>query len=473
MPSHGRNVPLESLREAIAEGLWSVTSSDELPGVGLRLGLADGTRDEAHLSKRKYVRTRIASKNGPELLDLARAILRDFAIAPLEDLVSEMTTHAEHRVSELTRRDILKALDICDSLFGDEDLWEGLEIIVDKWDAASTLHNSWTANLRTDVQRHYITNNDFSHDQVLELCGALTCSQTRFFRLLEKLASPLARSGADQEALTRALNVPLSADGFQLVVTGHMSRRPIYSVRRIAGGVGGAAKNLIFASIREKPDLVFTDAINNDVAIVNQSDALIYDRSLSDVGLAWSELVKWWAERAKIKNETEAKRSLYDRLRQSVLAAQSPGEYALFWTYYRHFPQKLGGDLPALVPQVYLHFDPKTARQRGTEQVLVRQRMDLLLLLNHGVRIVIEVDGKHHFADDDLASPGLYARMAAEDRKLRLQGYDVYRFGAAEFADVQRGEPGWKVGAESQGRAIDFFTRLFDKHPPAPHLGGG
>ena len=470
MQSHGRPVPLETLRDAIAEGLWAQVSSPDLPGVCLRLGLPDGTREEAHSSKRKYVRVRIAAKTGAELLDLARAVLQDFAIPDLADLVGEMTTHAEHRVSELTRRTVLKALDSCGALFGDSDLWQGLDILAPNWDASSTIHNAFTATLRSDVQRHYITNDDFSNGQVLELCGALTCSQGRFFKLLEQLVSPLSRDGAEQETLARALNVPLSADGFQLAATSHMSRRPIYSVRRIAGGVSGAAKNLIFASISSKPDLVFADAINNDVAIVNKSDAMIYDRSLSDGGLPWSDLVRWWSENEKIADETAARHALYRRLRESVLAAESPGEYALFSTYFRHFVPKLGADLPALVPQVYLHFDPKTARQRGPDPVLVRQRMDLLLLLDHGTRIVIEVDGKHHYAEGNDASPGLYARMAAEDRKLRLQGYEVYRFGAAEFSDVERSGRGWKVGPISEQMTIDFFTRLFDKHPPASRV---
>ena len=468
MQSHGRTVPLESLREEIAEGLWAQVSSGDLPGVCLRLGLADGTREEAHGSKRKYVRVRIAATTGPELLDLARAILQDFDIPGLADLVSEMTTHAEHRVSELTRRGVLRVLDSCGALFGDGDLWKGLDILAPNWEAASTIHDAFTATLRSDVQRHFVTNDDFSNGQVLELCGVLTCSQARFFKLLEQLVSPLTRGGADQEALARAVNVPLSADGFQLSVTGHMSRRPIYSVRRVAGGVGGAAKNLIFASINLKPDLVFTDAINNDVAIVNNSDALIYDRSLPESGLPWADLVQWWSERDKTADATAASRALYSRLRKSVLASGSPGEYALFSTYFGHFVPRLGIDLPALVPQVYLHFDPKSARQRGHDQVLPRQRMDLLLLLDHGVRVVLEVDGKHHYAEGDEASPGLYARMAAEDRKLRLQGYDVYRFGAAEFSDVTSTDRGWTVGPKSEQLAIAFFTRLFEKHPPAP-----
>lgn len=43
----------------------------------------------------------------------------------------------------------------------------------------------------------------------------------------------------------------------------------------------------------------------------------------------------------------------------------------------------------------------------------MRERMDFLLLLPHGVRIVLEVDGKQHYAEGDIASPKLYSEMVS------------------------------------------------------------
>jgi very-short-patch-repair endonuclease len=60
--------------------------------------------------------------------------------------------------------------------------------------------------------------------------------------------------------------------------------------------------------------------------------------------------------------------------------------------------------------------------------------MDFLLLLPHGVRVVIEVDGKHHYADPQgKADIQRYANMVKADRELKLSGYEVFRFGAAEL----------------------------------------
>jgi very-short-patch-repair endonuclease len=109
--------------------------------------------------------------------------------------------------------------------------------------------------------------------------------------------------------------------------------------------------------------------------------------------------------------------------------------------------------LPALLPEVWLHWDPRTVQERGPD-ALLRFRMDFLLLLPYNVRVVIEVDGKHHYADNNgIADASRYAAMMAADRELRLAGYDVYRFGASELGG-------------DRGRIVirEFFERLFEFH---------
>jgi hypothetical protein len=347
-------------------------------------------------------------------------------------------------------------------LFGDLPVFDGLSVLSPTWSQPSEFDDPFKT-LQDDVQRHYIDNDDYSNARLLERCGALTCSQQRFFNLVEKLLDPVCRRGGAQIALAEALAALLAADGFELPVVGELSRHPVYGVRRIAAGVSGAPKNLIFAAINAKPDLYFTDAINNDVAITNQSDALIYDRLLPESGLSWAAMVAWWQEHHESQDATVAKQGLYRRLRDAVTAARSPGEFVLFDTYYREFGPLYKEKLPALIPQVYLHYDPKTAAQRGLAPVLLRQRMDLLLLLDRGVRIVIEVDGKHH-ADGETASPAKYAAIASEDRLLQLRGYEVYRFGAAEFADTEMEGERIRVGHGSRALVSRFFRELFARH---------
>ena len=93
---------------------------------------------------------------------------------------------------------------------------------------------------------------------------------------------------------------------------------------------------------------------------------------------------------------------------------------------------------PVLLPQVYLHHDPLTRKQRKKLHKgdrLKRERMDFLLMWPGRARVVIEVDGKQHYAEGKTASPRLYGEMVAEDRALRLKGYEVYRFGGYELTD--------------------------------------
>jgi len=76
------------------------------------------------------------------------------------------------------------------------------------------------------------------------------------------------------------------------------------------------------------------------------------------------------------------------------------------------------------------------------------------MLLPNGFRIVLEVDGKQHYAQlDGLADPVRYAELAAADRELKLAGYEVFRFGTEELR------------AESAPAFVkSFFEQLFRQY---------
>src|SRR5262249_37245901 len=101
-------------------------------------------------------------------------------------------------------------------------------------------------------------------------------------------------------------------------------------------------------------------------------------------------------------------------------------------SYFKHFKTAIPG-LPALLPEVWLHWDPKTVKERGRD-ALFRFRMDFLMLLPGRIRVVLEVDGKQHYADEaGRAAPALYGAMVAADRDLKLAGYYVFHFGGFEL----------------------------------------
>jgi hypothetical protein len=218
----------------------------------------------------------------------------------------------------------------------------------------------------------------------------------------------------------------------------------------LPGRSGPGVKNLIFASIGYKPEIVLIDATTNEIQITRNAEyCLVYDRSIEG-SLLWCDLVDWWMEHenATATEPEEAEEELYECLERSL---DSEPEKMLMRAYFDTLRPVLDDKLPALVPQVYLHYDPYTFKARGDPGPLARQRMDFLLLLSSGRRVVLEIDGKQHYSDGNQSSPRLYAAMMAEDRRLKLTGYEVFRFGGQEFVD------------KSQVRKIlsDFFIKLF------------
>lgn len=115
-------IPLDTLREQIAQAIATAKAYD-VPSVCVRLEIqqtvADGDEQEAFGNKRMYVRRRILLWDEADLIALAARVLREYASVDLENTVSEMTVHTEHRVSALVRCDVLKALNPLEPLFGE------------------------------------------------------------------------------------------------------------------------------------------------------------------------------------------------------------------------------------------------------------------------------------------------------------------------------------------------------------------
>jgi hypothetical protein len=212
-------------------------------------------------------------------------------------------------------------------------------------------------------------------------------------------------------------------------------------------GVDGDLKNLIFAAVGVKPRIVLRDAINNVIEIVEGADrCLVYDRPLPRSGLTWGVLLDWWRASNATSTERLEAEALYRRLHESL---ESPPEKVLFRTFCQRYAGDRGRDVPALIPQVYLHYSPYTKRELRTfaGKELPRQRMDFLLLPSDRMRVVIEVDGRQHYAEDDgSASTARYAAMMREDRSLRLDGYEVYRFGGLDFSAMP-GSDSWRISS--------------------------
>lgn len=397
-------------------------------------------------SKRQRIEAALENLTQEDLARLALKFAADRNDIPLEEAGRKVLEATEPPLTQITRRDVARILG--DDLAGERSTVEVVEACFPLSSPLELLFGSSGQGLRDQIIRHMDHNpGDWSVEDLFGKIGAFDCSRARFAILLEQAVHPLSRSGDKQTELVIALNKVLSRDGYELAQDGEISGHAIFTFRPRAHGVAGRPKNLIFASRGPKPEIGFADAINNDIVILSgEESCLVYDRPIRASGLLWSELVAWWGE---ITPGTSAA-NLGARLQESLA---SDAERKLFATYFKTYRPVLGEALPALLPQVYLHYDPAIAKTLRHRLPLPRQRMDFLILLPNRQRIVIEVDGKHHFSEGDLPSLKAYSEMVSSDRELRLVGYEVYRFGANEL-----------VGGHAEARIIDFFDRLFRLH---------
>lgn len=450
---------LQRLRELLRQcvvGLHAIGRHVDLPEMCEKLGLPPPD-EESGLTKRQKMEGSFAAVCDEELPAVAARLLERYPPSAADRNTIQDLLWADIRVPVILkryRREVAEAIGHKTHLDagGFDALLESLWVL-----DTSLGPFDWSGenSLRASIERHMHRNDDWSANDLFEVLGAYTASNRRFALFLEGLSSSDVRPDeASQRWFVNCVNDVLRKCRVELCETSQDGGYPVFSLVSTHEGVEGRPKNLIFAS-PVKPDLRFRDAVNNDIEIVTNADrVLVYDRPIGNEGLRWRELQAWWSELRGIADEVEAKRTLYVRLRDS-LPATSPPQRFLFKSFYEHF-SSAAPDLPVLLPEVWLHWDPKTVQERGAD-ALARYRMDFLVLLGGGVRVVVEVDGKQHYSNDSgEAAPAKYASLVAADRELKLSGYEVFRFAGVELA----GERGRK-------RVGQFFEALFRRYSVA------
>lgn len=311
------------------------------------------------------------------------------------------------------------------------------------WDAAT---------LEAEIVKHTVNNpEDWTVLDLFEAVGALDTHDRRFALLVEGLLSGSVNPDERrQRELLAAIKPVLKRGGLQVIENGS---RGGYSEFKILAGnsPGRPAQLVLFASTgSSKPDLRISEVLDRTVEIVDTHQVLRYDRAVSaEHGLTWTALQSWWAETNSLDRGAPAtKKSLYQRLLAGI-PQTSPPQQRLFRAYHRWVADQGLVDFPALLPEVWLHWDPQSTRQRG-DRAFRSHRLDFLLLLAGHRRVVLEVDGAQHYSTANRqASPELYAATMRADRDLRLDGYEVFRFGGHELGD-----------AAAVATTSEFFGRL-------------
>lgn len=190
---------------------------------------------------------------------------------------------------------------------------------------------------------------------------------------------------------------------------------PIFTL--LSGNKFENIRFLIFGAAKTKPDIVINDVLDGNLKVLNDSDILIYDDEIKE-SLTYADFRTWW-------NKNKKKYSWYDPTKQMNEMELRVQDY--YKKYY-------SGDMfPVLIPQVYLHYDPKDKEVRKKykyNQALIFQRMDFLIIYKNR-RVIIEIDGKTHTPEHSLEQ---YSRQLEYDRTMKFLGYDVFRLGGYELA---------------------------------------
>lgn len=287
--------------------------------------------------------------------------------------------------------------------------------------------------------------------ELFDTLNVFDASTATFRKLLGNIANSNLRDESENRILISKINDVLQRDGMILTLD-ESKNYPFYKIKEQEYKPNKAPDYLIFGAIGTKPNIGISDALDGTVSVISDDgDPLTYDRKIID-HLNWSDMEEWWDE-----INIDPHLTLRKRL---IACLDSPPEQLFFKSYFSLFQAKLGGKLPALIPQVYIAYDPMRAKDLEGGKTRIRQRIDFLMILPNLKRVIIEIDGKQHYArEDGRADTKRYAEMVRVDRDLRLRGYEVYRFGGAEFYNDQN-------TAEENAVSIvkDFFTALFKQH---------
>lgn len=421
------------LRDAVIEFLANTAKAYELEGICEKYGIECDKVLNPSNSKRVYLKSGFAKKSFEQIKDIARQIISEGCDTSFVREVEPSLDDDFFVIPMIVRRTLLNWICTQPDLEGATNI---LEVLSPAWNINELQIIGWDrelCNAREYLTQHMIRNDDISYEQLFEeLLDFIYIPDRQLIKFIETIVNPPVRSGDDQNRYVKEINGIIDICGYRLISQKSIAGNPIYTLEKASRGIDGKICNIVFGAIGGKPDIVIDDALTNRLAIIQDKvDCLFYTNPITSRGLSWHELVTWW-NNGNDTYDLTIQQALVKRLTQSL---DSEPEVLFLRTYYNYIYKQHDNSLPALIPQVYCHYDPKTAKMRNG-QVYVHQRMDFLLLLPGNTRIVIEIDGSRHYSDNcGKSSPQKYADMVRDDRILKLYGYEVYRFGGYEFVD--------------------------------------
>lgn len=467
----------KALLDELSTGTWKVIENNfKLVDLDWREDFGTGN------GKPKYVSMVLATLDDKTIQELARRCVkllpRTLGRDSIEDAVLWLEAYGIQKVSAITREAIASTLDKIPLIISTT-----LTELVTGSTNVYMLSYSGTGRLLAD--QIFGDPTPVTHKEALGRFGFQGWSDRRVFRFLEAMTHPKICRDALQNELVDGLNQVLARDGYIMEECEQVSGYPVFKVADIHASTHSRPKNLIFASKMKhfQPIVGFADALDNDVVVLeNEDTCLVFVDPIPEGGLSCGALVRWYGKMEGISDLQIARKALGKRLYDSI---GSKAEQRVFSFYYGKYREQVGEGLPALIPQVYVHYDPRL--KKIAKNKFTVQRMDFLLLLPGRLRVVIEVDGNTHYTEDrrvrdydipervregltperiaeivksfsrvdlTMPSPKAYSDMVRSDRNLLRRGYHVYRLGGHEVMMA----PDWEV------ILAEFFDNLLTQH---------
>lgn len=227
---------MDQLRTSLV-GAISDFKAYDVPGICSRIGLADGTEDEAYSSKNKYASKRLAGLPWNEVLGAARNLLSSIDDFYLSEAVAKVEETNIDTITEITRRRIVSLFDkgrICTEI-------EEIEFLSRLWPIGkmASVYGISSRTFEDDIRQHTIANHDWENKELLELAGSLSCSQTQFFKFLALVTAPLVQTAETQAVLVEKINGYLFHDGYKLTQVHVRSGCSYFEVRPLPKGAPG------------------------------------------------------------------------------------------------------------------------------------------------------------------------------------------------------------------------------------------
>lgn len=288
-------VLFKTLRAELASIIADFKAYD-VPAVCRRIGLSEGSEEEAFQSKYKYAQKRITALKTDQLLKSARSLHTEVGGYTLGEVLAKVDDQQTRPVTTVTRRRIIKLFDGW-SLATEV---EQMDFIRSVWpiEEMPAVNSSYYDNLEAFLVQQTLRNDDLTQQELMESLGLLECSSSQFFKFLEAVTSPEYQNEIRQDELAEAIDALLRHDGYALAKSGVISGSPVFKISSVPDGspsdteISKAIKNFETSQVSPRWQAALESRSSDPERSITLARTLLEDVCkwiLHEAGDAWGE----------------------------------------------------------------------------------------------------------------------------------------------------------------------------------------